>query len=271
MALNAIQYAINHITRSIPKTILMEGVMSYYQDMYQEPPKPFILENELKRIIIDKFVRPDCNMNAGKLKDCRLKSEMLELTFDYDEYSKYSIYRIPPRERENKAIVGVVSIKPTLMDTGLDYIASDISASSLDAHARNMLGGQTGHDVFLTPVIELLPGPDLIKVHAPPYTYTEWELEFYIEYDEDFLNLNRSAIDVLGEVCVCAAKQFLYNALIIKIDQAAARCGITVGSFKDTLYEYKEAETLYKELIEKFSGAAKSDPRTQIEFAKFCM
>lgn len=81
-----------------------------------------------------------------------------------------------------------------------------------------------------------------------------------IAYDENFTNLNTSALDTFADLCVEAVKMYAYNTLIIPLDKGYVESGLNIGEFKRIIDTYADSPVRYKELLSKLAGSMILDP-----------
>ncbi len=272
-----IRYAISKVIQRVPVTLLDMAFKSYKSksliqnkiDLYNT------LEKDIEDIIIQQIVAPDCNIGGGKMKECVLMDNMIEETpfreSDFHiRHAKHTIYRIPPEERENRDIVKVVKLKHQGVG-GIDTPYNLLGGiSSLKDNMRSMLGSQSYNDAFTAPPVKLIP-PDMIQIESPVVNHIYWVLTYMVAYPYTFSNINESSFIPFADATIYATQYFIYNTLAIEVDAAATRGGITVGTLRDLIFEYKDAEEKYREAIDKFTATERYDPRAFQELMRLCL
>lgn len=274
---NPVQFAIRKTMDRIPVTLLDLTFKTYRSKALFGTQQPIYkgLEQDIETFIIKQRVAPDLNLVAGKMKECVLLSTLIENTMvrDSDYHLRRAvntIYRIPPEERENRDIIKVIKLRHQGVG-GLDTpfnIMSD--TSSLKDNMRNMLGAQSFNDTYTPPPVKLL-APDLIQIEAPVVNHIYWVLSFMIAYPEDFRNITDSSYTYFADCVTYATQWFIFNQMVIDIDAAATRGGITIGALRDQLYKYEDSETKYKEALSAFTATERFDPRVQQELMRLCL
>jgi uncharacterized membrane protein len=272
-----IRYAISKVIQRIPVTVLDMAFKSYKSKCFINTSTSLYntLESDIESIIIRQIVAPDCNIGGGKLKECVLLDEMIEHTSYRDSdlhirKAQNTVYRIPPAERENREITKVVKLRHQGMggvDTPYNLMAG---ISSLKDQLRNVLGSQSFNDAYAAPNVKVIP-PDMIQIESPVINHIYWVLTFMVAYPYTFNNINQSSYIPFADAVINATKYFIYNTLVIEIDAAATRGGVTIGSLRDIIFEYKDAEEKYTAAIDTFTATERYDPRTFNELAKMCL
>lgn len=231
------------------------------------------IESLIETHIIKGRVLKDCNLMGGRVKSIILRYDYMETVVPiYAGYGmdiNYTLYRIPAFERDNVPIIEVSNLTyPGPAVAGMPPAQLNFGAT-VGSLAAGVLDSHTLSTAVVRPIPELLCG-DLVRLIPAQYNGNEWVLNCRLAYDDQFTNLNSSAIDTLAELCVCAMKQYCYVKLAINIDRSIVEMGYDIGRIREFVDEYKEAEPRYKELLKDFSGAATLDVnriRTLLQYA----
>jgi len=255
---NAIDLALTEVHFQIPYKLL--------QLAFMRNTKQFNLsmDEEIMAQVISPRVIKHCNLVGGKYKEIILRTEFwepiqLEKAALVSNIGQYSVYRIPPEEREGLPLIDVTEVEwPGVQNGyGLPY-SGYYSGNSVANAARKMLDSQTFRSTPPKPTVEVLSG-DLIRLNPSQHNHMQWVLTCRLAYDDNFMNMEPSAAKVFAELCVEAVKSYIYNTIVIAMDQAYIEAGAELGVVKSTIEEYKESEARFKELLEKFAGMAKYD------------
>ena len=253
---NTMRMVLSNIHNTIPETILSLA--------FNPDNQPISIDKLIHEKVIVNRVMMDCNLVGGKRKDIVLTYDMVErTTYTSQEMAlmigTYSLYRIPEEARDYQPISSVVSVSyPSYLNVGpYDYLrprggatASKLANAVIESHT--MQGG------MITPTVELLSG-DLVKLVPGQYNQVNWVLSCNLAYDENFNNLNPQAVRAFMDLTLCAAKAYIYNRLLVPIDQARIIHGSEHGIIKDIIYKYEAEEEKYKELLDEFTGGAMLD------------
>lgn len=273
--MEVIQDSIQYMLRYIPRVLVIKALeQSSVLDAKVLNTKEIVsVESAVYSKIINKQIAKDCNIYGGKIKECvLLPSWVIQHTErESDKWMRHvhdSTYRIPPSEREWRDIVGVISVKQRSIE-GVDtpYNVTWRSSSLVD-HMKNMLGAQSMNDAWVAPVPELI-STDIVRLVSAQYTAIHWVMEMELAYPENFSNINRSSIPFFREMVLYATQQFIYNNLVIPMDEAAMVSGAPLGSIKELVYKYENARELYDQALSKFTGTEAFDVKKQAILAKF--
>ena len=230
---NAIDLALTTITNEIPPDVLIYA----FSQRTAEEATWSVQQMVLDKVIQDRVLK-DLNVHGGKLKHIVLLPKYREhLRMDvHDAYmhtGPFSLYRIPPEEREGL---------PNLNTLGQAVLDSHTFASSPPK-----------------PNVELLSG-DLVKLWPAQHSIIIWVMSCSIAYDKDFTNLNNSSLETFEELCLEATKAWIYNQTIITLDRGYVEAGYEIGELKRTIDTYSDSRQRYRELRDQMAGAMGLDP-----------
>lgn len=257
--MNVIQNVLSRINATIPKQILEETF---------EPQKYFTtIDERIQEEVINKRVLMDCNIFAGKVTRIVLQQSWAESTtippmVGIITTGNYTVYRIPPRYRDNKRIIAVTSLEypPQYysgnMITYNGYNLTGSTAGDLACQAINSVSG-SGSMYHPTPILK---EGHLVYIYPPQSAHIDWILVCRLEYDKEFSNLNDSALYPLMQLMECAVKAYIYNTMVLKIDALKIEGGYEQSKFREIVESYADQNEKYDELLLEFRGGATLDP-----------
>lgn len=268
---NAIDISLSQIYNTIPRELL--------ELAFRDPSDPASRYAQLHEVIINKVINgrilKDCNVFGGKPKLITLQLSFMEpgtitQTEQIMGLGSYCLYRIPPEEREHVPITEVASCHyPGYMNVWPGHHPY-ASGSSLVNMAQDVLQSHTFSNAPPTPIPELLAG-DLVRLNPPQHHHLDWVVNCRLGYDQQFSNLNVSAIRPLAQVAEHATKAYIYNKLIIQLDKAYIVGGAEMGSVLRIVEGYADSEARYIELLDQFSGSTKLDPMTMRTILQYAL
>jgi len=256
---NVIEVCLRTIFAQIPRELLNLAFPAVHTETMDE---------RICSEVLRARVLPDCNCIGGKLKHILLETDWIEPSTSPSPYmfgytDTYCLYRIPAKARENRSIVSTSHIALT----GTIYAAqmsqmypspSTFGMNTLGSLASQVLNSHTFEYASATPMPILRSG-DLIMLTPMNYQTMlnrQWTLTCRLDYDEEFTNLNQQALPVLRKLAVAAVKAYIYNLLIIRIDQGELESGQQLGIIKELVSSYSDQNDVYSELLPEFNGAA---------------
>lgn len=239
--MNPIDKAIQDVIARIPRAILNEaflkprgfiGVMQY---------TPVSLDYRIREEVLDARVIPDCNLVGGTEETISLQGLQPEFLEDYK-----AVWRIPLGRTNNRRITRVYSIifgeggAPTnasLYSQG-HSVVQEATQGLMEAHIP--IPQVSNADVTL-----IGENTVMARMHFPysPNLYMRVQLEA----DSEFSHLKPGSIPVFSKLVEYATKAYIYNTLILELDQGMISGGYSLGRFMSIIEDYADAEELYQE------------------------
>lgn len=255
---NAIPIALTRIKHQVPPQILQIAFSPRQQHAWNN----MSMEQEIVTKVINSRVRTDCNLLGGKTVQISLLGTMLELTTVTASQmnsgtGQFSIYRIPPDQRDYSDITEVHRVMYPLPNAG-GHATYTSSGSSMCAFQNELINSRTGGGIPPTPTPELL-APDLVRLHPGGHNQIDWVLVCRVAYDEAFNSLNGSSIDAFAELGVLATKMYIYNNLIIQLDRGFVEYGMDIASVRQIIEPWGDLNELYQEKVSDFCNGNMMD------------
>ena len=241
--MNPVTKALSDIKFKIPKPILQEAFIERQGFGQFQRKTPLSLDYRIREEVIEARVLEDCNLVGGKEVTIPLHSVQAQ----YMEHWK-TIWAVPLELTDNRRITRVYSLiygeggVPThtnLYNTGgsvYEDAASGLMASHMPIpNISNAEIALIGENTVMA------------HMHIPPSP--NLYLRAVVEADSDLSHLNPASIPVFSKLVEYAVKSYIYNKLIIEIDEAYLRGGQQLGRFMSIIEEYADAEELYQEFF----------------------
>lgn len=258
---NPYEVALTRIMYSIPKTILR---IAFYEKTKLDPDM-IAIEDLIKQNVIRKRVMVDLNLLGGKPKTIVLEHRYLEKiqrnTADgIINTGQFSLYRIPPEEREYRPIIECTGITyPGRFGGSLINATGYGGGVTMGSLAAEVLNSHTLANSPARPMAEALSG-ELVRLTPAQHAHIDWVLSVRLAYDTELTNLSSSQIDTFSKICVAATKYYVYNELIIDIERGRIEAGYDLSSIRDVINSYSDQNDRYMELLDDMAGAACLDP-----------
>ena len=258
------------ITNRINRTLLMAA--------FEPTKQQLTLDECIREAIIRKRVLIDINTYAGKYARIPILVDYLVPTaqpaiIDIAFNRSSEIYRIPPEVRENRDITTVIGL-----NYSGDYAAAypispaglfDDIGNSIGHLATQSLYSRTLLDANVTPKAVLLGG-NMLRISPPIYS-DGLILDCLTAFDEEFTNLPQSAVQSLCMLCLYATQAYIYNQLIVNIDNAALAGGQVLGVVKPMVEKYEDSNDKYDAELADLRGSLMWDPDISRYIIGMCM
>lgn len=259
---NTMRMVLSNIHNSIPEEILNIA--------FNPTNNAVSVDQTIITKVIKNRVLMECNLMAGVTKHILLTYAMIEPMHRTSQENRtfvgnFSVYRVPEYDRDFRPIVSVSAVNYPNYTDGLPYV---YSRPGLGANAyklgRAVLESHTMTSGLVVPTGKVLPGGgDLIQLTPAQHTNVDWLVTCRLAYDENFTDLNHSAVFALMDLTLSATKAYIYNRMAIVIDQARIIHGAEQGVIRDIISKYDSEEEKYKELLSEFSGGTLLSPERQ--------
>lgn len=254
---NPIEACLRRIFHTIPEDIL---------NLAFKPKQNDTLDHLIHENVIHDRILFDCNLVGGKYKTIQLDPSWIEPaalpnSVVFNNSTAFNIYRVPAEAREHRNISSVIELRHLYMSPYLGTMNTGIpgmGGNSAGALACQALEAQTRSTSVPLPTPILVSGHQVKLIHTtmPQIQEIPWILMCRLNYDAEFTNLNGQGILPLVELTLCAVKAYIYNELVLKIDNAFISGGQALGKLKDIVESYADQNDRYLELLREFNGGA---------------
>jgi len=261
MSQSAMTYVLSEITQTIPRELLL---LAFKPEKYQTT-----LEQRIRSQIIEGPILLNTNLVGGKRREIYLSSQWL---LDMEPEGGWSAlgtgtqgayYRVPQEAREGRNISSVIGITSSLSGssygTGYTSNGSGGFGNTLNAAISEMVNSRTLAQYPIQP-LATLEGTNVVCLF-PRFLTENVAVTVMLEYDSEFINLERSAIMTLTDLCVCATKRYIANELRISVDETEIVAGMEIGVIRTLIDRYVEEGELFREKLLRFKGSAHADKR----------
>ena len=261
----ALTYVLTHIFNNIPPQILDEAFI------------PGLAGRTVDDAILSKVIYSrvllDTNLVATRMTQILLMPEWTKNTFDgfFDTFASMTynsvFLQIPEEAREHRNIASVIRVLDATqqMSPTTDGALGGYTnyGNTVSALSEAMVASRTLNGAAYLPRVTY-EGNNFIKIYGNyPNSYIGGlTLECTLEYNTEFDNADTNVIYHLRELALCAVKAYIYNNLIVKIDQGEVSAGMELGIFKEIVQSYSTANDDYHTKLMNVRGAQIMDANT---------
>lgn len=244
--MSAIQTAIRHVKSVIPKEVLEIAFGYINNNRYKTTVS---VDSRIKSTVIDEKVLPDCNIVGGT----EITVSMNGLSYEELDSGLYA-YRIPKNLTQGRAITSVLSVSFANLNA---YQGNSMGVTGYGQQRDLVQGAAMGYLQTLAPIsytsearVSLI-GDNVVVVESQIVPGGNLYLRCMIENDYNLSNINRKSWFKFSQLVEFATKSWIYTNTIVAIDRAYVDGGADIGSIKDIIDGYSDAEENYKEFLEK--------------------
>lgn len=234
--MNAITNALEEIKQQIPAEILYVGFS------IDDNPNVKSLDS-LDEKIMHKLMRPrvltDCDIVGGPELTIPLDNVPPQYHDDF-----YTVYKVPPHLLGNRTIVSALNLtyipyRGHLSNGQMPGSMPGVGQQSVLTSVTQRIANTFSDDLSITNARLDLIGHNTVSVYANFRMLTSYGLRCIVTNDEKLQNISVRSYKNFAMLSVIAVKAYLYNTLIIKINQGYLSGGQELGQFKSTLESYE--------------------------------
>lgn len=249
--MDAVSYCVSKIRQHIPRQLLDEAFKPQRYDPIRSVRRydnvlSQSLDDLIRTKIMEGMVGIDLEQIAGT--EDLIPISMAE-RIPYDPWNV--VYRFNKKDLGGRNIIKVHEI---LLGYNLGfgvggYGEQNRSKDMLTSVARDISRATTGVESTGSAYVELI-GPNTVLVNDINIISGYTTLRCTLTYDKLFNEIKPAYRRDLAALSVLAAKAYIYNHLVIDVDEGVIRAGKTLGSFKQTLDKYEDSIQMYEEMID---------------------
>jgi hypothetical protein len=232
--------ALDEIKYRIPIQVLMEAFKPNHTTW--RPTAPVSMDSEILNKVIKPRVVVDTNIVGGQTALISLDG----LTPEYiDRYSM--LYHIPPERLNNRAIMSVLSVGLApygVGNNGFPSVASNCSSDLVGVGAR--VGNSFSSVPMMSNATAELVERSTVVVRDSAHPNYYYVLRCVVANEANMENINPRSWHVFAKLCELAVKSYIYNTMLIKMDQAFLSGGQELGAFKNYVEGLSDSEEMYQ-------------------------
>ena len=255
--MQAIQKALDEIKFNIPKEILD---LAFIDRGLRHHGTFVSLDHRIRSEVLEPRVIVDINLQGATTTHIPLQSGFTREQTDPFIF----VYAVPEELTQGREIVQVFSIHFTPMSYQAYPAVIGSNNSAISNANLEVLDAALKRPPIQTSYLNIV-GRNTIAVryiHRPSFAFAF--LKCRLSNDEGLTTIRAQAMRDFAEMCVLATKHYSYNKLDILIDQGQLMGGMNVGTFRERVSEYRDANDLYREALNKWQGiSVLNDPESR--------
>lgn len=255
--MNPIKKALSEVQYRIPKQLLeavfVNGASSW------RGVKTLTLEDQILSLVVRPRVMVDCNLVGGT-------EAMIDLSGLAQEQPEtwMTVIHVPKNRTGGRSINSVLSVCLYNTNVVAGYASVGVAGAGNVGVSSNGYTSQDGSAMTsaLSGAVGALDKAPLVATSRvsliaentilirdglllPPNAY----LRCILANDENMSHLQLRSYSYFAKLVEYAVKAYIYNELIITVDEAQLRYGQAVGAFKDIFSSYADAEQNYQDYL----------------------
>lgn len=233
-----IDYALNYISLRIPKEILEIGLINN-----DNTDDLTTLNDKLVRNVINKYVRPDLDMNGGSLLHINIDQCQVTPVNNQIEF----LIRVPKHLTDDLSIIRPLNLSSRMLYSDQTQIYSGTRATSMLNIASKMINAVDDQPRLTTTNLELI-GDNLIRCREPIGMRMYQHLQVIVENKENFSNIQPQYFDKFAEMCLACTKMAIYTNSVISLNEGYIKGGHEISVIKEIIDSYHDEFERYEEL-----------------------
>ena len=244
--MSAISKALDEIKFRIPAQVLQ---VAFQEEQYSWRRMPIGIDEQILNRILRPRVLVDCNLVGGIT--VMVKLDGIQPSF-VDNFS--SVYEIPKDLTMNRPIVSVLSVgympyASAYNTAGIGYgNVAPASMNDITSAAQRVADSVSSIPPISNAQVSLV-GENTILLRDQYRVTSAYILRCLIANDENMNNISTRSWHAFARLCELAVKAFIYNTMLIKIDQAYLQGGQELGAFKSYVESIADSEQMYQDYL----------------------
>lgn len=242
--------ALNHLKFEIPLIILNKV---FIQRTERWRSQHVSINDRIMEEVIRPRVLQDCNIKYGQMAVIDLS--LCELMEDNGVYQK--IYRVPKELTNGRSILSALEIgyNSQFMQQIGGQVSGVYNGSPLASATASLAANHDNMTLSSTASVSLV-GENIVMISDSMNFGTNMFLRVILENDERMSNMGYKIIPILKKLVTYAVKAYIYVTYLTEMDQAELFGGQELGTFKQTIESYSDANELYETLLNEVYGRA---------------
>ena len=252
--MNPVTVAIQRVKYEIPRDLLNQAFQARRYDplrreRYSDNTTAVSLDELIRIAVIEGRVSIDLNLLSGSEVLLPLILAEAELI---DRYN--AVYRFSKTATAGRTITNVYEVtygyaQNSSVGNYGGYGAYNSRSSQLLSVGKDILKSAAGSAPTSTAYVQIIAhNTVLINDINPIHAYGA--LRCMISNDPNFSNLRPAYYRDFGELVVLATKAYVYNQLVIDLDEGQLRGGLPLGRIREIVDQYADANQMYNELVD---------------------
>ncbi len=249
--MDPISVAISNVKFEIPREILNQAFMPKRYDptrrvRFQDNVFATSIDEQIRTVVVEGRVAIDVNLLSGTEMILPLQAAMVE---HIDPWNV--IYRFGTDVTNGRRITAVYEVLYGVYQGLNGNNVSGLTmqrASHYLQNARDILNATNGVSTASTAYCQLV-GPNAVLVNDVNQLLNFGGLKCRLSHELNFNDIKPVYYHAFGELVTLATKAYIYNTLVIDLDEGAIRGGASIGRFREIVDQYADANQMYREYL----------------------
>lgn len=249
--MSAITYALSQLKFRIPQKILE---IAFRDNSFKWRDAPTSLEEQIS----SKVIRPRVLIDADLVGGTTIVVNLAGLQPEFVENNAVAI-RIPPDRLGNREIMSVITVSMLPISSYVGAMGGNIAQMSTnDLSTVASVGARIGDAMSNMPVVTNssveLVGANTIVIRNQYSVSNIYQLKCVVGNEGHLNNIHQRSWPNFSKLVELAVKSYIYNTLIIRLDEAYLVGGAELGSIKSYVENLSDSEEMYQTELKEVWG-----------------
>lgn len=249
--MDPVSVAINNVKFEIPREILNQAFMPKRYDptrrvRFQDNVFATSIDELIRTVVVEGRVAVDVNLLSGTEMVLPLEQAVVE---HIDPWNV--IYRFGSNVTNGRRITAVYEvlygIYQGLNGNNVGGLTMQRASHYLQ-NGRDILNATNGVNTASTAYCQLV-GINTVLVNDVNQALSFGGLRCRVSHELNFNDIKPVYYHAFGELIILATKAYVYNTLVIDLDEGQIRGGASLGRFREIVDQYSDANQMYKEYL----------------------
>lgn len=244
--MNALSKSLSELQYRIPIQVLQ---LAFRDDLMNYRRAPIGLDEQILLKVVRPRVLMDIDIVGGQVVIIPLENIQPRYI---DTYTM--VYQIPKETTQYRSIMSVLSVGYMPYASAYNSMAGGIGVTKPCQMSDTLSAAQRVADSFgniplVSNASAEVIGENVILVRDQARITNSYQLRCVIGNEDNLNNLQPRLYHIFSKAVELAVKSYIYNTLLIKIDQAYLTGGQELGAVKEVVLGYSDAEQMYEDYI----------------------
>lgn len=243
--MNPIRKALDEILFSIPREILEQAFIT---PAMRQCGEVISLETRIREAVLDPRVLVDLDIRGGTEAFIPLDHPVTVRQSDPYTY----VYHVPDEVVQNRPIVQPYSVHFGILGYQNAGMALNYSENVAGAEMRKVLDAAMRTPPAQTSYLNLI-AHNTVMVRYIYLPYATAFMRVRLGNDNALSQIRPQSFHEFAQLCILAVKAYIYNTMVIRIDQGQLSGGQMLGAFREKIMEYADADQMYQDALRRWA------------------
>ena len=234
--MNLINKSLDEVKFNIPREILDR---TFLDPRLVQRGVPVSIDARIRSEVIDKRVMTDCNLFGGMQAVIPLAGIIPTMVDPFK-----AIYVIPKSRTQGRTITSAFSVSYSEGAHGLNASHYLGNSSALSNALHQVLDSNLPVPLTSNAYVQMI-GENTVFIEGEVVLPRDIFLRCMVSHDSEMSSIKPASYHTFAQLVILATKAHIYHNNYIPMDMGYLHAGMNLGSFKETIDGYADANELY--------------------------